>query len=218
VVALLDHYLREAAPLAQRPIARIAAPFDRQADPGGDHALGRLIADAQLEATRRHGAVAALMNPGGIRADLRASGPDGQVLYADLFAVQPFGNTLVTLTLTGAQVRALLESQWRNGRPRTALLQPSHSLTYAWREDRPAGQRVDPDSLRIEGQRVKPDARYRITVNSFLAQGGDGARVLRDGRDRSGGGLDVDALTDYLKRRAADVAVAPDRSPRIRKL
>ena len=84
--AIVEHYLRLAAPLAQRPIGRIAADFDRRASAGGDNALGRLIADAQLAVTRAQGAQIAFTNPGGLRADLRSSGANGVVTYSDAFS------------------------------------------------------------------------------------------------------------------------------------
>ncbi len=138
VGAIVEHYLKLAAPLAQRPIGRIAADFDRRASAGGDNALGRLIADAQLAATRAQGAQIAFTNPGGLRADLRASGANGVVTYSDAFSSQPFGNTLVTLTLTGAQLKQMLEQQWSASssaaRPeRARMLQPSRGFSYTWR-------------------------------------------------------------------------------------
>jgi 5'-nucleotidase len=199
--------MRRAAPLASRPAGRLA---------GGDHALGRLIADAQLAATRSFGAVIALTNPGGIRANLRPRA-DASVTYADVFAVQPFGNTLVTLSLTGAQLRALLEQQWSARKlERARMLQPSRGLSYAWDPKRPVGARIVADSLRLDGQRIESERAYRVTVNDFLALGGDGFTVLRDGTDRSGGPLDIEAISAYLRLESATQPLAPDRQPRIR--
>lgn len=217
--ALIAHYRERAAPLAQRPIGRIAASFDRRASAGGDHAAGRLIADAHLAATRGNGAQIAFTNPGGVRSDLLARPPDGMVSFADAFTMQPFGNALVTLTLTGVQLKQLLESQWnRAGVERARMLQPSHGFSYAWAADRPPGARVDPESMRLDGERIRPERRYRVTVNSFLAAGGDGFSVLRDGADATGGPLDVDALADYLRTRSRDGPHQPDRTARIRRL
>ncbi len=138
------------------------ADFDRRASAGGDNALGRLIADAQLAATRTQGAQLAFTNPGGLRADLRASGGDGVVTYADAFASQPFGNTLVTLTLTGAQLKQLLEQQWSarssasTARPeRARMLQPSRGFSYAWRASGSHGERIVADSMRLDGRAIE---------------------------------------------------------------
>lgn len=218
VAALVEHYRSRAEPLAQRPAGRIAAPFVRVADAGGDSPAGRLIADAHLAATRANGAQIAFTNPGGIRTDLRPRA-DGAVTYGDAFAMQPFGNTLVTLTLTGAQLRALLESQWNRSNPeRVRFLQPSRGLTYAWRATAPWGERIDPASLRLDGAPVQPEGRYRVTVNSYLADGGDGFAGFRAGTDATGGPLDVDALVEYLQHASRAQPLGPDTEPRIRRL
>ena len=222
VAALVGEYRDRAAPLADRPVGRIAAPFNRKPDAGGDHAAGRLIADAQLWATRAAdagGAQIAFTNPGGVRTDLRSRNPDGSVSFGDVFAMQPFGNSLVTVELTGAQIRALLESQWNRRDPQRArFLQPSTGLTYAWGAGRSHGDRVIADSLRLNGVRIEPQRRYRVTVNDYLASGGDGFGILRDARARRGGPLDADALADYLRAHAAPEPLAPDRRPRIERI
>ncbi|HZA95921.1 MAG TPA: bifunctional metallophosphatase/5'-nucleotidase [Burkholderiaceae bacterium] len=220
VAAIVEHYRKLAAPLAERPIGYIVADFDRRASPGGDSALGRLVADAQLAASRTHGAQIAFTNPGGLRANLSASGPNGLVTYADAFLSQPFGNTLVTLTLTGAQLRQLLEQQWSNrrsetGSERARMLQPSRGFAYAWRSNAPHGERVVTGSMRLDGRPIELDDTYRVTVNNFLAEGGDGFRVLREGTHRAEGPADVDALTAYLSRASSTQPMAPDRTARI---
>jgi 5'-nucleotidase len=218
VAALIEHYRERAAPLAQRPAGRIAARFTRLPDAGGDSPAGRLIADAQLAATRAQGAQIALTNPGGIRTDLLPQA-GGAVTYGDVFAMQPFGNTLVTLTLTGAQLQALLEAQWSRSAPeRVRFLQPSRGLSYAWRADAAGGQRIDPASLRLDGAPIKPEAGYRVTVNSYLAGGGDGFAGFRAGTDAVGGPLDADALAEYLRDASKARPLAPDPTPRIRRL
>ncbi len=216
VASLVAHYSARAAPLADRPAGRLAAEFDRNASRGGDHALGRLVADAQLAATRAHGATIALTNPGGIRTDLRPRGPGGTVTYSDVYAVQPFGNTLVTLTLSGGQLKTLLEQQWNERSPdRPRILQPSRGFTYAWDATRPTGEHVIVDSMRLEGRAIDRTATYRVTVNDFLAGGGDGFRVLLEGVDAVGGPLDVDALTEYMRVESQTTPLQPDRSSRI---
>ncbi len=220
VAAIVEHYRKLAAPLAQRAVGRVTSEFDRRASAGGDNALGRLIADAQLAATRTQGAQLAFTNPGGLRADLRTSGGDGTVAYVDAFASQPFGNTLVTLTITGAQLKQMLEQQWsarsspaQPGRAR--MLQPSRGFSYAWRSSGSHGERIVADSMRLGGRAIESDQHYRVTVNNFLADGGDGFRVLREGTDRVGGPVDVDALTEYLREASALRPLAPDRTSRI---
>jgi 5'-nucleotidase len=216
VAAIVESYRAAAAPLATRPVGRISAPFGRRPGSGGDHVLGRLIADAHLAATRGNGAEVAFTNPGGVRTDLVASGADGTVTYADAYAAQPFGNSLVTLTLSGAQLKAMLEQQWSATRAeRARILQPSAGFSYQWDSRRPHGSRVE--AIRLNGRTLSPTDAVRVTVNSFLADGGDGFRVLREGRDRVGGPLDLDALTDYLRAESAARPLAPTAPPRIRR-
>jgi 5'-nucleotidase len=214
VAAIVDRYRTVAAPLARQRVGRIASTIDRTPSSGGDHALGRLIADAHLAATRDQGAQVAFTNPGGIRTELRASGADGTVTYSDIYEAQPFSNNLVTMTLSGAQLKELLEQQWRASQPeRARILQPSAALSYAWDSSRPRGQRIA--DLKLNGRAVAPTDTVRVTVNSFLAAGGDGFRVLREGTERIGGPLDIDALNEFLRARSAIAPLAPDRAPRI---
>jgi 5'-nucleotidase len=216
VAAIVASYRAAAAPLATRPIGRISAPFERRPGAGGDHVLGRLIADAQLAATRVNGAQVAFTNPGGVRTNLVASGAGGTVTYSDAYATQPFGNSLVTLTLSGAQLKAMLEQQWSATRPeRARILQPSAGFSYRWDSRRPVGSRVD--AIRLNGRALDPEDEVRVTVNSFLADGGDGFRALREGRNRVGGPLDLDAFTEYLRTESATRPLAPTTPPRIRR-
>ena len=204
-------YSAAAAPRAQKPVGRIGGNFERAAKT--DSSAGRLIADAQWLATRapdRGGALFALMNPGGVRSDLRCAGgpPPCTVTYGETFTMQPFGNSLVVMTLTGAQLKQLLEDQQRPGRTGPSFLIPSSSLTYRWDARAEYGQRVQ--DLRVAGAPLVPGGDYRFTVNSFLADGGDGVVMLQQGRDRLGGELDIDALMAHLVRNPG-----PDPVPRI---
>lgn len=192
IQALVRGYAERVAPRVSRVIATAAERIVRQANDAGESALGNLIADAQRWKT---GVQMAFMNPGGIRADLDA----GEVTWGELYTVQPFNNYLVAMTLTGSQVERLLEQQWAN-QPFPRILQIS-GLRYTWHADRPAGDRVDPGEIFLEdGTPVRPDGRYRVVVNSFLADGGDNFTVLREGEDRIVGPIDLDALVEYLQR------------------
>jgi 5'-nucleotidase len=210
---LIATYERLVRPLAQRVVGTLAATLPREFAASGESALGQVIADAQLAATRDAGARVAFMNPGGIRAPLvRAA--DGQVRYEDLFAVQPFYNNLVTMTLSGSQVLTLLEQQWLN-QPSPRILQVSRGFTYSWSAGRPVGQRVVPGSVRLDGQPLDPNASYRVTVNSFMAGGGDNLVVLRQGREAVTGLMDVDAFEAHVKANPALAPGALDRIVRI---
>jgi 5'-nucleotidase len=209
--ALIERYSKLAEPL-ERVVGRISGSFSRRTNDDGESPLGQLIADSHLEATRQAGAVAAFMNPGGIRAPLELKG-NGEIMFGDVFAVYPFNNRLVTMTLTGAQILRLLEQQWQ-GRG-AAMLQVSKGFGYAWDPRRPAGSRVVRDSVMIDGRPLQPDARYRITVNSFNAGGGDGLRVFLDGGERTAGMNARDALIHYMRERSP---LAPAQDARVRKI
>lgn len=204
--ALIAGYEALAAPLARRVVGRLPQPYTAAPNDAGESSLGRLVADAQLAATaapERGGAQIALTNPGGLRAPL-LPGADGQVRYEDVFACQPFSNPLVTLTLTGAQLRALLEQQFDDpAAPR--VLPVSRGLAYSWDASRPRGQRVLPGSLALHGRPIAPGERLRVTVNSFLAGGGDGVGILGRAGERVVGERDVDALARYIAAGAAPV-------------
>ena len=215
ITALIAKYNTIAAPLANRVIGSITANITRTNNAAGESALGDVIADAQLAATADPafgGAVVAFMNPGGIRADFNyaqsGSEGDGNVTYGEAFTVQPFGNSLVTMTLTGTQIDTLLETQWVVNR----VLQVSNGFTYEWSLSAPVGNKVDIASIMINGAPIDPSGNYRVTVNSFLADGGDGFAVLVQGTNRLGGDVDLDALEKYF---VANSPVAPGPQNRI---
>ena len=210
---LLADYDRVAGPIANRPAGAITAALSRVPGNTGESPLGDIIADAQLAATAsadKGAAVIAFTNPGGIRTDIPGTS-DGTVTYADLFASQPFRNQLVTLTLTGAQIKTALEQQWLDpSRPR--ILQVSHGFSYAWDGTRPFGERVIGERMMIDGQPVDPARTYRVTVNNFLAVGGDGFTAFKEGSAAQYGIYDVDALFAYFK---ANSPIAPGQGNRI---
>jgi 5'-nucleotidase len=207
---LIARYRTALGPIANEVVGQATADITRTADDTGETPLGNLIADAQLADTRDEAAVAAFMNPGGVRADLGA----GDVTYEEAFTVQPFANTLVTLDLTGAQLDCVLEQQYVVNR----VLQPSATVRYTVDLDGTVGTPADPCSgqrvsaLTIEGASVNPAAVYRVTVNGFLADGGDGFTVLREGTNRVTTSIDLDAFVAYL---GANPGVAPPATDRI---
>jgi 5'-nucleotidase len=186
-------YVAAAAEFSARPAGKLIPVADQATLPRAP--FGQLIADAQLEATRGAGAQFALMNPGGVRGVLIPK-PDNTLTFGDLFQVQPFGNTLVTMTLSGAELLQLLESQVDDEGLTTVML-PSAGLAYNFDKTRPSGARVM--GVTLDGAPIDPAKDYRFTVNGFLADGGDGFTPLRQGRDRVVGGVDLDALEAYLK-------------------
>ncbi len=210
VALLVKHYTELAKPLADQVVGKIAAGFDRSPINGTNSVLGALVADTQLAATRaatEGGAQIAFMNSGGLRADLRCENGPCEVRFRDLITTQPFSNALVTLSLSGTQLQALLEQQVRADR--IALLQPSAGFHYRLDPTAPAGQRVS--AMTLHGQPIQPLGSYRITVNAFLAEGGDGFTVLKQGRQRVTGIIDVEATARYLQQHIP----SPDTTPRL---
>ena len=215
--ALIEQYERLVVPLAKRVVGRIGAALPREGNNAGESPLGQVIADAQLAATRAPqdgGAQVAFMNPGGIRAGLSMPA-DGLVRYEDLFAVQPFYNNLVTLTLSGAQLLELLEAQWKGQVGSGRVLHVSSGFTYSWDAARPLGERVVPGSVRLNGQPLAASDNVRVTVNAFVAGGGDNFAIFKQGRDVRTGMMDVDALEAYVK---SNPTVAPGALNRITRL
>jgi 5'-nucleotidase len=214
--ALLAAYDKLAAPLGDRPAGSVSETLSHIPDRAGESALGDIIADAQLAATQaaaKGGAVIAMTNPGGIRISVTKK-DEGAVSYADLFASQPFRNQLVTLTLTGTQIKNVLEQQWRDPKlPR--ILQVSNGFSYSWDDTRPYGDHVLADSLSLNGTRIDPAASYRVTVNNYLSVGGDGFTVLKDGVAPLVGVYDIDALYGYFR---ANSPIGPAPGKRISRI
>ncbi|WP_278914073.1 bifunctional metallophosphatase/5'-nucleotidase [Deinococcus wulumuqiensis] len=219
MTALVKRAQEMTDPLAKRQVATLGAEqISRAANAAGESPLGRVIADAQLAAASspdKGGAVIAFMNPGGIRADLPVNVPNASkgVTYGDVFTVQPFGNVMMVVSLTGAQVKEALEQQFDNPAPgQNRILQVSRGLTYTWDAAKPKGEKVS--DLKLGGVALDPAATYRVTMNNFLADGGDGFTVFAKGTERLGGAVDLDALQEYLKAGT----VTPDDAARITKL
>jgi 5'-nucleotidase len=214
--ALLRSYDQLAAPIANRRAGSITETLSRTPNDAGESALGDIIADAQLSATRAAadgGAAIAFTNPGGVRTDITKK-QEGAVTYADVFASQPFRNQLVTLTLTGVQIKNMLEQQWLDPK-RPRILQVSKGFSYAWDDTKPYGERVIVASLALNGARIDPAASYRVTVNNFLSVGGDGFTVLKEGTAQRFGVFDVDALFTYFQANSPIAPVATDRITRL---
>ena len=201
VQALVARYAAAAAPIIARPIGYLGGQALKEPNDAGESVAGDLIADAFLAATRAPeagNARIAFTNQTSVRTDIIPAA-DGTVTFGQLFAAQPFGNNLVVMTMTGRQLRAVLEQQFASG-PNTLtspiMLQVSRGFTYSYDLRRPEGQRIL--DMRLNGAPLTDDGAYRVTVNSFLAAGGDSFTVFRQGTDPAGGMTDVDALERYI--------------------
>jgi 5'-nucleotidase len=194
MTAYVQRYADAVRVQKERRIGKISASTGKPDLATDESRLGNLIADGQLAATRSAGAQLALMNNTGIRGDLIAN-DDTSVTFGAIYAVQPFANDLVTMTFTGAQLKALFEQQF-DGQSFDQAFSPSANVAFAFDLKRPLGERVF--DITIDGKPLDPIADYRVTMNSFLAGGGDNFTVFRQGRNKTVGGIDLDAMEAWI--------------------
>jgi 5'-nucleotidase len=219
--ALIAKYKNLSAAQANKVVGSITADITRSATTAGESALGDVIADAQLASTsasNKGSAVIAFMNPGGIRAELTYNSQtggeqSGQVTYSEAFTVQPFSNVMNVETMTGDQIKRVLEQQFDNpSAGQDKILQVSNGFTYSYDRSKPAGQRVDASSIKLNGTVLGATTQYRVAMNNFLQAGGDGFTVFKEGTNVLGGDIDLDAFVAYLTAKAP---VAPGPRNRI---
>ncbi|WP_446666128.1 5'-nucleotidase C-terminal domain-containing protein [Flexivirga sp. B27] len=227
VGTIVDKAVANADVLGKKPLGDIAGPFNRAKDSagienrGGESTLGNLVAEAQRWATESSttgSAQIAFMNPGGLRADMVGNNDAGYptvLTYKQAATVQPFANTLVNMKLTGAQIKQVLEQQWQpEGASRPFLrLGISQGFTYTYD---PAG--AENDHVRgmwLNGEPIDESTSYSVTVNSFLAAGGDNFLELANGTDKKDTGqTDLQGMVDYMAAKASDSALPVDNSQR----
>jgi 5'-nucleotidase len=227
---ILTRYKAIADPIGNRVIGKITADIlSARGTPSGQNAageqpMGDVIADGMLEAatpTDFGGAVAAFMNVGGVRASLlfnQISGGEqpGEVTFAEAFTVQPFGNTLVVKTCTGQQLYDVLEQQFENPAAGQMRVMSVSGVTYSYTRTVPVGaKRITDGSLKVAGTVVNKAASYRVVLNNFIADGGDGFSVFRACTAPLGGDVDIDAFARYLQ---AHSPLAPPPLTRITRL
>lgn len=210
VKAIVAKAAAAAAVIENRPVGRISETLASHGKSGADSPLGSVIADAQLEATKKSGAKIALMNTSGIRADIvfPRSGDekeDGIVTHGECFAAQPFANGIVTVTIRGADLVAIFERELREGGDRSGLA-VSEGLTVRYGNVNGKPGVVE---MKLDGKAIDPKAMVRVTTNSFLA---DRDPALKAGKDRLEGPGDVEALEAYF---AAHKLVSPPKTKRV---
>jgi 5'-nucleotidase len=197
IAAYVAKYVEASKVFVGRKVGWLAEPLEKSEGNawGTGGRLGNLIADSQLEASKAAGAQIACTNPFGIRRSLY-TGADKSVTYGDLYLVQPFNSELVTVTMTGAELKEAMEQQLDADAPEQ-LLACSAGFIQTIDRSRPVGQRVV--SMTLDGQPIDPARDYRIEVNTYLANGGDSFMAFTKGRDRAIGITDIAALEAYLK-------------------
>ena len=222
--ALVSTYKTAVAPIANTVVGSITADITNTNNTAGESALGDVIADAQRAYTQGSGAQFAFMNPGGIRTSLiygAISGGElpGEVTFGEAFAVQPFNNLVVTQDMTGDQIKTVLEQSFKgcfNRTQDTVILQVSAEFHYSYNDSLACGSRIT--SMTLNGTSLDPNTTYRVTMNNFLADGGDSFPGFRAGTNRVNQvGFDVDALAQYLGAHTPP-GVAPGPQDRIMKV
>lgn len=189
ITRMIERYEKRVEPIVNNIVGTAASPITAERNNSGESGLGNLIADSQRTAMNTD---FAFINPGGIRGDIDA----GNVTRGNLFVVLPFNNHLVKMNLTGRQIRELLEQQWQPAV--TRILQIS-GLTYTWDDSQPIGKKVI-DIRLADGTELDPEKNYSVTVNTYLAEGGDNFTVFRQGTNRETGPMDIDALIEHIKQ------------------
>ncbi|MDK3258308.1 bifunctional metallophosphatase/5'-nucleotidase [Blastococcus capsensis] len=199
VQSIVDYWNARAAEARNRVVGTAGADIERAASRDQESSLGNLVAQMQLEAVdeAQFGTpVIAFMNPGGLRTDIAA----GEVTYGELYAVQPFGNTVNVVTLTGADIEEVLEQQFQadQARQSTLMLGTSEGFAYSFDPSRAFGDRVDACSITLDGVRIDPAASYRVAANSFLIGGGDSFTAFTKGTSPATGPVDVETAVEYF--------------------
>jgi 5'-nucleotidase len=241
VAGIVSGYNALVSPIANAVIGSITAALPNTAvDNACNMPAGDLIADAQLAATAPNGfgnAVIAFMNRGGVRnpgftfTSSGAGEGDGNVTYGEAFTAQPFGNSLVTMTLTAQNIKDVLEQQFAGCRGQsptnTRIMLPSAGFRYTWDGSRACDARISNVTLTTGGQTdtlvdangivLQPARTYRVTVNNFMATGGDGYSTFLQGTELLGGAQDIDALVAYMSNFRAPNAPYDPASPTLAK-
>ncbi|WP_108722164.1 bifunctional 2',3'-cyclic-nucleotide 2'-phosphodiesterase/3'-nucleotidase [Gorillibacterium timonense] len=207
ITKMIKDYTDKNAPVMNAPVGKADAAITREVSKSGENAMGNLIADGMRDIMK---ADFAFMNSGGIRNDL----PQGNVTYGNMFSIQPFGNVLIKMTLTGAQIRAVLNEQWAGT---SAKIGQISGFTYTYDDSKPYGQKVL-EIKKADGTPIDDNATYTMVVNDFMATGGDGYVTLIKGTNRIAGPVDLDATIDYVKEKFANSSITAKIEDRFKKV
>jgi 5'-nucleotidase len=196
IKSMIDADEAKVAPLINQVVGTTTTALTGNQNESGESNLGDFITDAQRSVTSTQ---IAITNPGGIRADINS----GDITWGELYTVQPFNNTMITMNLTGDQIRKALNQQWRADGS-SKMLQIS-GMKYAWDSTKGDDKIV---SLTLEdGTPIVPDQTYTVAMNNFLASGGDGFTEFANGTNQVNGPVDLDALVDYVKKQTGPITM-----------
>ncbi|WP_409252056.1 cell wall-binding repeat-containing protein [Bacillus sp. SCS-153A] len=217
------NYVIEADPEAQAELDKLAGPLEemKQTIVGssaaflngernnvrtGETNLGNLIADAMLEKAQQNGgsATIAIQNAGGIRASI----DEGPITLEEVLTTMPFGNTLVTLDLTGAEILAALENGVSDVENIAGRYPQVAGMKFSYDRELPAGERVIDVQVKTKDGFVSIDLEkvYTVATNAYIASGGDGyetfAKAKDEGRMKELFFVDYQVFTEYLDNHA----------------
>ncbi len=182
-----------------RQISVAALDITREQDPAGESALGDLVVDSQRAAMKTD---VGFLSSGSVRADMS----QGNITWGDLYSIQPFDGTVLSMTLTGEQIERVLEQQWQEPLPPHNLM--VSGLVYSYDAARPAGSKVT--DVKIHGIPLDREATYTASMVDFLAAGGDRYTTFKEGQNITNGPVDVDALIAYIESLPQPVNVTVD--------
>jgi 2',3'-cyclic-nucleotide 2'-phosphodiesterase (5'-nucleotidase family) len=189
VQAIVDRYQAQLDEELGKTVGEATTSILRGATRGVESEMGNFVTDAMR--SYRDGVEFAFTNAGGLRADIDA----GDITLEEVYAVLPFNNTLVTMSLTGEQVVQVLEE---GANSRYGTVQVS-GLTWSYDAGAPFGDRVTSATL-PDGTPLDPNATYRIATNNFMAGGGDAFHTLTQGTDTVDTGINlVDTVVRHLE-------------------
>jgi len=183
----MTHWNADVAPIATAPIGAAGVALHRRPP---ETTIGDFICDAMREEAKVD---FAFQNPGGMRADL----PQGPITRGEIYAVMPFDNTIVTMPLTGAQVKTALAQSLRGGR----VTQVS-GLKYVLEPTNAGHWGLGPVTM-LDGSAIDSTKTYTVAVNNFMATGGDQYNVLAEAKSTDTGRLIRDAMEAYVRARCA---------------
>ena len=132
--------------------------------------------------------------PSETTGDIQADMSRGNITWNDLYAIQPASGTVLSMTLTGAQIRQALEQQWKDPVPPHNLI--ISGLAYTWDAAKPAGSKVT--AVTIHGLPLYPNSSYTVSTVAYLALGGDGYTTFSQGTNMTYGQGDINALVSYI--------------------
>ncbi|MDQ0218052.1 bifunctional metallophosphatase/5'-nucleotidase [Peribacillus cavernae] len=189
-ITLLNKYKEKMDVYTNTIVGEVPEGFARKQNPNGESPLAQIVAESGRTAMESE---IAFVHHGGIRASLKK----GEITIEDLYTALPFNHSVVKLTLTGDQIKRALEQQWMEDKEN--ILQTA-GLTYNWNPDAPIGSRILVVKD-LQGKELQPNKEYTIAVSNYLASGGDGFTVFKQGRLVESGPLVVSALKHYIQQK-----------------